>query len=463
MERTQAQKDAFPPLRVGEERTFSVDTITQEGEGLSRGDGFVVFVPGALPGERVRARVVQVKRDYARAKLLALEAASPDRASPPCPVYGRCGGCTLQHATYEAQLRYKEEFVRDALRRLARIPAPPVLPIRGAEEPWRYRNKVQMVVGGVPGALQVGYYARGTHTLVPVADCLLAPEEFAALIAEAEKLFAAFGLAPYDEARRTGFVRHLVLRKSFAYGELMLVVVTARREFPQGGAFARELVRRFPRLVSVWQNVQPRPTNYVFGDEARLLYGREALRERLGELELDVTYRSFLQVNTLQAEALYREVEALGDFRPEDEVYEAYSGIGSLSLWLARAVRRVVGVEVVAEAVRDARENARRNGIANAEFHLGRAEEVFPRWAEQGRRADVVVVNPPRKGMPPEMIRAAAALSPRSVVYVSCNPATLARDVARFREHGFVLHVVRPVDLFPQTGHVESVAVLRRA
>lgn len=372
-------------------------------------------------------------------------------------------GCTLQHATYEAQLRYKEEFVRDALRRLARIPAPPVLPIRGAEEPWRYRNKVQMVVGGVPGALQVGYYARGTHTLVPVADCLLAPEEFAALIAEAEKLFAAFGLAPYDEARRTGFVRHLVLRKSLAYGELMLVVVTARREFPQGKAFARELVRRFPRLVSVWQNVQPRPTNVVFGDEARLLYGREALRERLGELELDVTYRSFLQVNTRQAETLYREVEALGDFRPEDEVYEAYSGIGSLSLWLARAVRRVVGVEVVAEAVRDARENARRNGIANAEFHLGRAEEVFPRWAEQGRRADVVVVNPPRKGMPPEMIRAAAALSPRSVVYVSCNPATLARDVARFREHGFVLHVVRPVDLFPQTGHVESVAVLRRA
>ncbi|WP_252393502.1 23S rRNA (uracil(1939)-C(5))-methyltransferase RlmD [Hydrogenibacillus sp. N12] len=450
-----------PPLRAGERRTVEIVGLTHDAQGIARPDGFAVFVPGALPGETVEIVVEAVRASYAVARLARIVRASPERVAPPCPVYGRCGGCQLQPMTYAAQLAFKENAVRDALRRLGGFIDPPVLPIIGMREPWRYRNKAQLAVRRFGRRTEMGYYARKTHTLVPIDDCLLEDSSGMAALRAARDAIRALSLPPYNEVHHEGLIRHLVVRTART-GEAMLVVVTNGPHLPGARRLATAVRRAVPSVVSVVQNINSRRTNVILGEESRVIAGRETIEETLLGVRFRISARSFFQVNPEQTEALYRIVEEMAGLTGRETVIDAYAGVGTIALVLARKAAEVIGLEAVPEAVRDAEENARRNGIENARFLAGAAEDLLTRFAEEGKTVDAVVVDPPRKGLDPKAVDAILRLRPRRLVYVSCNPSTLARDARLFAAGGLRLAAARPVDLFPQTVHVETVALFER-
>lgn len=477
------------PARVGDVVEVDVNGLAHEGEGVGRYEGFTLFVPGALPGERVRARVVETKPRYGRAELIEVLAASPARVAPPCAVYSRCGGCQLQHFAYDAQLVWKRQLVVDALERIGKLRvAPParggdaesgapipgdsddgragivVHPTLGMDDPWRYRNKAQVPIGFdlEEGGLVGGFYARGSHRIVETDACLIqhARNDDAALAAK--RIARELGIEAYDEKSRTGWLRHVVAKVSFESGDLMLVLVGTSRETPGLGAYVDRLRAALPHAVSICLNVNPDRTSAVFGEETVTLWGTDVIFDRIGGIRFAISARSFYQVNPVQTERLYGKALDYAALTGEETVIDAYCGIGTISLFLARAARRVYGVEVVPDAVEDARANARLNDIDNAEFAVGRAEVVLPAWRRDGIDADVIVVDPPRKGCDPALLETLAAMKPERVVYVSCNPATLARDLAVLEAGGFRTVEVQPVDMFPHTGHVECVALVVR-
>lgn len=451
-----------PPVRVGQEVEFAVTGLGHAGEGVGRYRDFALFVPGAMPGDTVRARITRVERRLGRAELVAVTAPAPERVTPPCPVYDACGGCQLQHISYPAQLRAKEQRVRDALSRIAGLADVPVQPIAGMADPWRYRNKAQFPVGAAPGGVAMGVFARGTHSIVDVTDCAIQHPTANTVLQAVRALVGSHGITPYDEAAHTGILRHVLVRVSGLDGAAMAVLVTNGPDLPAGRALAHNLMAAVPAVVSVYQNINPRRTNVVLGDESRLLAGQEAVLDSIAGLRFRISPRSFFQVNPVQVEVLYRQALAYARPAPDEVAIDAYCGIGTISLLLARSAARVHGIESVAEAVNDARVNATLNGIDNAEFHCGPAERLLPRLQEQGVRPDVIVFDPPRKGCDPAVLLAAAAMQPRRMVYVSCNPTTMARDLALLAGHGYGTVAVQPVDMFPHTAHVECCALVVR-
>lgn len=455
---------AFPtaPVRPGQEVELEIRSLGHAGEGVGRHRDFTLFVPGGLPGDRLRVQVTEVKATYGRARLLAVLAPAPGRVAPPCPVFGACGGCQLQHLDYAAQLAGKRQQVEDALVRIGKLIGVTVHPTLGMADPWHYRNKAQFPVGLDGGRLVAGPYAPGTHRVVDVDACLI-QHPVANQVLQAVKALAVRHSVPvYQETTRTGVLRHVLVRVSRHSGEAMAVLVTATRALPRAGALVRELQAAVPALASVWQNVNPRPTNVVLGEENIHLAGRRTLEDTIGGLRFHLSPASFYQVNPQQTEVLYRQALAYAGLSGGETVIDAYCGVGTISLFLARQAARVYGVEVVPAAMADARVNAAANGIANAEFLLGEAEDVLPRLQRQGVRPDVIVFDPPRKGCGEAALAAAAAMAPARMVYVSCNPTTLARDLALLRERGYRTLEVQPVDMFPHTAHVECCSLLVR-
>lgn len=458
------QGTALPaaPVHPGQVVQVEVRDLGHAGEGVGRYQDFTLFVPGALPGETVQARVTEVHKNYGRAELVAVEAPSPARVAPPCPAFAECGGCQIQHLAYPEQLRAKEAQVRAAVERIGGLRGVTVHPVIGMADPWHYRNKAQFPVGLSGGQLVAGCYARGTHRIVDVADCLIQHPTANKVLRAVREQVLRFGIPPYDEATHTGVLRHVLVRVSHLSGEAMCILVTRTAELPHDHELAGALMAAVPELASLWQNINPRRTNVVLGDESVHLAGRETLIDRIGDLRFHISPRSFYQVNPVQTEVLYSKALEYAALSGDEVAIDAYCGIGTITLFLARRAGHVYGIEVVPEAVRDARANADLNGITNVTFLEGDAAAVLPRLAQEEVRPAVVVFDPPRKGCDPPALEAAAAMGPERIVYVSCNPATLARDMARLAALGYRPVEVQPVDMFPHTAHVECCALLVR-
>ncbi len=445
--------------------TLDITDLNHEGDGTGRHGGLVVFVPGAIPGDRVKATIVEEKSRFARARLEETLVPSPDRVVPPCPVHIRCGGCQLQHMDYRAQLRVKQELVSNALRRVGGLDTVPVLPTIGAADPWHYRNKAQFPIGAANGArrrIVGGLYARGTHEIIDFNDCLIQHPVNNAILATAKDLIARYGIPPYDERTGTGVVRHVLARVTSGTGQAMAVLVTNGPGLPRARELARDLMAAVPTVKSVQQNINPHRTNVILGDTTRLLAGDPYIIDTIGDLRFRISPRSFFQVNPAQTVRLYQQALAYAELQPGDTVLDAFCGTGTITLFLARHAGRAIGIEEVREAVADARANAVLNHIENVEFMTGKVEEELPRLAASGSRPDVIVVDPPRAGVDRRALEAMSAMGPRRLVYISCHPATLARDLAVLATAGYRTAEVQPVDMFPHTRHIEAVALLVR-
>ncbi|WP_289140842.1 23S rRNA (uracil(1939)-C(5))-methyltransferase RlmD [uncultured Brevibacillus sp.] len=461
------QKDVRPrdgkqeetKLTIGQQMTLTIKTLGINGEGIGYFKRKIVFVDKALPGEVIHAQVTEVKEKYATARLLKVVEKSPARTKAPCPVYEECGGCSLQHMDYKAQLASKQELVIESLRKYARLENPPVAPTIGMDNPWGYRNKAQFQVGKRDGKLVAGLYQTGTHQLVDLETCQVQHEATTAIVRTAKQIIQELGIPVYEERKRTGVIRTVVARVAFATGETQLTLVTATREIPRVKELILELRTQLPELVSIVQNVNAQKTSVIFGETTRELWGRPYIAEKLGELSFDLSARAFFQLNPEQTHKLYDEVKKAAGLTGSELLLDLYCGTGTISLWLAPFAREVRGIELIPEAVEDAQKNAERNQAANTQFHVGRAEVLMPHWAKQGVKPDVVVVDPPRTGLDDALIRSLLDVTPKKIVYVSCNPSTLAKDIGKLLARYELKHV-QPVDMFPHTAHVEAVTLL---
>ena len=445
-------------LKEGKIYPAVIDGYASGGEGVARIDGMAVFVKGALRGERADVLIEHIGHSAAWGRVARLWSPSPARVEPDCPHYGTCGGCQFRHMAYGEELEAKRQRVEDALRRIGGADLP-VSVIHGADNTRRYRNKVQFPVAD--GA--IGYYRERTHRVVDIADCLLQPEADTACRAAVKGWMERFRVPAYDERTGKGLVRHLFLRTNSSREVLCCLVVNGSA-VPHGEELADALREAAPGLAGVVLSVNTRKTNVILGREFRTLWGRDWLEETLCGHSFRLSAPSFFQVNRAQTEVLYRRALEFAALTGAETVVELYCGIGTISLTLAEHAARVIGVEVVPQAIEDAKENARRNGLAEkTRFECGDAADLAAGLEREGVRPDVVVVDPPRKGLAAEVVDAIARMAPERVVYVSCDPATLARDVKRFGALGYVPERAEAVDLFPRTAHVETVLALTRA
>lgn len=456
-------KQAAQTIPVCKGRTYElqIDRLGTSGEGVGRYENFTVFVPNALPGETVSVIIEEVKNSYARGRIKQILHESVDRVAPLCELYEECGGCQLQHLSYEAQLHAKRAQVVDALIHIGKLPQIPVMETLRAEEPWNYRNKMQFPIGRNSGKIVIGCFAQGSHTIINTKNCHIQRAENNDLANAAREIAEQLHIPVYNEDTHKGVLRHIVGRVGRS-SDLMAVIVTATKQLPRAKDLVRMLRERLPNLVSVHQNIQTYRNNVIMGRDTQLLWGRPTIIDSLGRLNFHISPRSFFQVNTRQAERLYEQALAYADLHGTETVIDAYCGTGTITLFLAQKARKVYGIEIVQPAILDARKNARDNNVKNAEFIVGDATAVMPGLYKQGIRPDVVVVDPPRAGCTETVLRTFANMKPQRIVYVSCNPATLARDLAILKELGYLAQEVQPVDLFPQTSHVENVCLLKK-
>ena len=428
-------------------------------EGICHLDGLPVFVPGLLPGEETLVRIVKPEKRYAFGRMEQLpEAPSPDRRNPDCPAYPRCGGCDGRHMSYEATLAAKRQQVEDCFRHIAGIETA-VLPVIGMDHPAAYRNKTSLPVGGTAENPCLGFYAPRSHAIVPVRRCPNAMDPADRIAETFLEWMKEYRIEPYREDTHSGLVRHLVIRVNRA-GESMVTAVLNGPDLPH----ARELTERLVPLktVSLWVNENRKATNVILSDRFHLVFGRETLPDTLFDLTFELSPASFFQVNPVQTEKLYRTAMEMAALGPDDVLCDVYCGAGTITLSMARQCRKAVGIEIVPAAVENAVGNAERNGIRNTSFYTGKAEELLPRMVSDGLRPDVIVVDPPRKGLEPAVIHAIAQAGPARLVYVSCNPATLARDAGLLQAEGYFVRKVQPVDMFCWTSGVETVTLFYR-
>jgi 23S rRNA (uracil1939-C5)-methyltransferase len=447
------------PVHPGQLVELPVHGYGHQGEGVGRYQGFTLFINGALPGEVVRVKINEVKKNFARGVLEEVIEAVPERVTPSCPVDRECGGCQLQHLDYPAQLAMKRQRVIDVLERIGGLSGVMVHPVTGMAEPWHYRNKVQYPVGwDRDGRVVMGFYRQGTHRIVPMSGCRLQPEAMNRMAAAVLRLLTGYQIPVYDERGGTGLLRHVLFRQGMGGAAIMVVFVTNGERAPRLTELAQSLVAEFPEIKSVIQNINTNRGNTVLGTQSRVVWGQAVIEDCLDGLRFKISPRSFFQVNPVQTEVLYRKAVEYAGLTGRETVGDAYCGVGSLTLFLARKAKLVYGIEVAPEAVRDAGENAALNGIGNVRFLVGATEKVLPELVGQGLRFDVGVVDPPRSGCERSALESFAANGVERIVYVSCNPSTLARDLKVLAELGYRTVEVQPVDMFPQTYHVECVA-----
>ncbi|MFS1516416.1 23S rRNA (uracil(1939)-C(5))-methyltransferase RlmD [Bacillus sp. SCS-151] len=453
------------PIAKNEFVTVTFEDLTHDGAGVAKIDGFPLFVPQALPGETAKIKVIKTKKGYGFGRLIEIIEPSKHRVEPICPIYKQCGGCQLQHMSYEGQLSAKHKQVTDVLTRIGHIENVTVHPVIGMNDPWRYRNKAQVPVGEREGGLVAGFYQQRSHEIIDMESCDIQHEQNDFVVQKVKSICEKYGVRAYDEKKHRGTLRHIMARYGQVTKEAMIVLITKTADIPQRKKIIKEIVESIPNVKSIVQNVNTKRTNVIFGDDTSVLWGNEYIYDYIGNIKFAISARSFFQVNPEQTKVLYNKALEYAELTGEETVIDAYCGIGTISLFLAQKAKQVYGVEIVPEAIEDANRNAQLNNISNAEFAVGKAEEVIPAWYEQGIHADVMVVDPPRKGCDEELLKTIIDMKPKRVVYVSCNPATLARDLRVLEAGGYETKEVQPVDMFPHTGHIECVSqiVLKEA
>lgn len=444
----------------GDRIVVTIKRIGINGEGVGYYKRKAVFIEGALTDEVVKADVTKVERSYMQAKLVEIEKRSPHRQEPPCPVFEQCGGCQIQHMTYEAQLMAKEEIVKEAFNRYAGITDLPMRPIIGMEEPWHYRNKAQLQLGMQQDQLVAGLYAQGTHKLIDISECTIQDTTINHVYKSLKHIIKELNLSPYEERTREGVIKTIVVRVARASGKLQVTFVTATDRLPEQRRLIERIRKELPDVISVAHNIHKERSSLIFGPKTTILWGEERLPETLGTIQFALSPRAFFQLNPDQTIKLYDTVKEAAELSGNELVVDAYCGTGTISLWLASEAREVRGIEVIAEAVQDARSNAQYSGIDNALFYEGHAERLLPQWVAQGVKPDVIVVDPPRTGLDAALIQAVLQAKPKRFVYVSCNPSTLAKDCKELLAGGYELQWAQPVDMFPQTAHVECCSLL---
>ncbi len=483
---------AFSGVEKNKNYVIEITGMTHEGQGVGRINGLAVFVDGALTGEEIEVKIIKLNKSYAVGKIIEIKRPSPNRIRPFCGAYSRCGGCNLQHMDYAAQLKLKAELVRDNLERIGGLKGVRVHDTIGMEAPYTYRNKAQYPVAEVDGKIVTGFYAPRSHVVIDSEECGI-QDTASDKIRKAVRQFAAEkGIAAYDETTGKGLLRHIMTRAGFRTGEMMVVLVINGRKLPDadelvkrlvamelgqgkdmgcaadgyaqneraGNEFISSGVSSAPAIKSIYLNINTNNTNIILGNDNILLYGSETITDTIGEYRFNISPHSFFQVNPIQTEVLYAKALEYAGLTGDETVFDLYCGIGTISLFLSSKARKVYGVEVVEQAIADAKKNAEQNVVDNVEFICGESERIVPELYKQGIKADVVVVDPPRKGCDESLLQLLSEMQPERIVYVSCNPSTLARDLKFMSTNGYSVEEAQPVDMFPWSGHVECVVLM---
>ncbi|WP_415334823.1 23S rRNA (uracil(1939)-C(5))-methyltransferase RlmD [Clostridium perfringens] len=451
---------------VEKNKEYIFDIISQgyEGEGIAKIDNkYPIFIEGALKGEKVKVRIVKVNKNFAYGKLMEVLEASEERVNPPCAIYKRCGGCKLQHASYKAQLDFKWDRVKDCVSKIGKLDPSIVKYPLGMEEPWRYRNKVQLPIGLINGEVKIGFFAPRSHDIIDMESCLIQDEIGDKVVKLTREWIEKFNIRPYNvdgEYDEKGIVRHIMIRRGFTTNEVMVVLVTNGENLPHKEEFVDLMVKNIPGIKSVIQNINSKKTNVILGLESKTLWGEDTISDYIGDFRFNISPLSFFQVNPTQTEVLYGKALEYANLTGNEEVFDAYCGTGTITLFLSQKAKKVYGVEIIPQAIDNAWINAKENKVENVEFFVGESEVVIPDLINKGVKADVVVVDPPRKGCDKKLLDAITNIDAKKIVYVSCDPSTLGRDLKVLEDNGYKTLEVQPVDMFPNTSHVENVAKL---
>ena len=440
---------------------LKIESCSVNGSGVGRHNGMAIFVPATAVGDEITAHILKVKKSYAFAKVENVIASSPDRITPECPVYLKCGGCVFSHMTYDAESKIKADHVAECFRRIGGV-EPEFEPIIAAESDKRYRNKAQYPVAAENGEIKTGFYSPHSHRVVHCHDCLLQPEEFGRILGVFSDYIKKYNVSVYDETARRGLLRHIYIRKGSASGEIMVCAVINGKKLPAENELVNALLKKESSIKSIIVNSNTKDTNVILGAECRTLWGEDCITDILCGLKFRISPLSFYQVNRNQAEKLYNKAAEYASLTGSETVLDLYCGAGTIGLSMSKNAKEIIGVEIVPEAIEDAKINADLNGINNARFICGDAAQAAETLKSEGVTPDVIILDPPRKGCSPEMINIAAQMNPDRIVYVSCDPATLARDCGIFKDLGYSALKATPVDMFPRTGHCETVALLSR-
>lgn len=448
------------PVKKNEILEVEILDITEQAYGVAKVNDFTLFVEGTLPTEIVKVRVERLEKRFAFAKLLEILKESDNRVAEKDGVGTRIGTMPLQHMAYSAQLEFKKKLIENLLGRQIDLMDMEIKDTLGMEIPWEYRNKAQIPVRDVNGVLETGFFKRGSHDLIPIENFYIQDKDIDQAIVIIRNILREYKIIPYDEKNHTGCIRHVIVRKGHYTQELMVILVTNSDILPYTDNIVREILDKLPNTVSIIQNININKTNVIMGNQQKILFGEDVYYDTLLDNKFAISSRSFFQVNTLQTEVLYQSVIDMAKIEKHETVIDAYCGIGTIALSVAKNAKHIKGVEIVGDAIKMAKFNAKLNNINNSEFYAGKSEDLMMEWAKQGESTDVLIVDPPRKGLDTKFIEATLTVKPNRIVYVSCNPVTLARDLKQLVAGGYQVEEVQPVDMFPHTTHVETIVLM---
>lgn len=449
------------PVSPEEKYEILINNVSHQGEGIGRVENFAVFVPGAIKGEKIEVKITEIRKNFARGELEKIILPSLNRVKPPCSVFNLCGGCHLQHINYKKQLEMKKEIVENVLSRIGNQNID-VMPIIGMEIPWRYRNKGHFHLARENENITLGFYQSKSHDLVPVSQCLLFSQNINSLIKYLEKELTRQKITIYNHKTDKGNFRGIVLRESKYTGEIMIIFITREERWYLDENFLNNLIIAFPQVVSLCQNINKNPKMALFGKDFRILKGKTFIEDHIDSFKFKISPSSFFQVNVLQTEILYKKILEYANLSGKETVIDSYSGTGTISIYLAGKAKKVYGLELQKGAVRDAWANGELNNLSNLKFFSGKAESWLYKWIQRGEKAEVIVIDPPRRGCSREVLKNIIKIKPEQILYVSCDMPTLARDIKYITQNGYNIEEVQPIDMFPHTSHIECLVHLTR-
>lgn len=450
------------PVKINNTYEIEIIDLNHKGQGVAKIDGFTIFLDRGIPGDIGKAKIISVKKNYGVGKFISIDEKSKDRVEPICVIEHECGGCQIQSIDYNKQLEIKKNTVINNIKRIGGLENVLIHDTIGMENPYRYRNKAQYPVKSYDNKIDIGFYKINTHEIVDTERCYIQHDVNDEVTKLVKEYMIKFNVSGYDEKSGKGIIRHILTKTSFRTNDVMVVIITNGSKLPFKEKLIDILTNNIKSIKSIVQNINNKRNNVILGEKSKTLWGEGKIIDYISDLKFNISPQSFFQVNPIQTEVLYNKALEYTDLSGDETVFDIYCGIGTISLFLAKKAKKVYGIEIVEKAIEDAKENARINNIDNAEFYAGKAEEVFPKLYKEGIKADVIVVDPPRKGCEESVLETIVKMNPSKVVYVSCNPSTLARDLKYLDEKGYKTVKVQPVDMFPHTMHVETVVLIEK-